>query len=89
MARGGAPVLVRFINKIASRFGLVVQEKVALEMIPAIGAVSGALINTVFMGHFQNIARGHFVVKRLEARYGVEPVRAAYERLGRTAPPNA
>ena len=81
LTRRGAPVIVQFINKIASRFGIVVQEKVALEMIPAIGAVSGALLNTVFMGHFQNIARGHFVVKRLESRYGVETVRKAYESV--------
>ena len=53
----------------------------ALEMIPAIGAVSGAFINTVFMGHFQNTARGHFVIKRLEATHSIDAVREAYERL--------
>jgi len=81
MLTRGAPVMVRFIERVATRFGLVVQEKVALEMIPAIGAVSGALINTIFMGHFQNTARGHFVIKRLEVRHGIDAVRDAYERL--------
>ena len=78
----GAPAIVRLLERIGSRFGLVVQEKVVLEMVPAIGAVSGALINTIFMGHFQSVARGHFIIRRLEARHGIEVVRAAYERLG-------
>ena len=77
----GAPALVRLMEKIAARFGLVVEEKIALEMIPAIGAISGALINTIFIGHFQNTARGHFIIKRLEAKHGLEEVRRAYEAL--------
>ena len=81
MTTHGAPAMVRLIERVASRFGLVVQEKVALEMIPAIGAVSGALINTIFMGHFQNTARGHFVIKRLEALHGMDAVREAYEQI--------
>lgn len=77
----GAPALVALLEKIAVRFGLVVEEKVALEAIPAIGAVTGALINTVFISHFQNTARGHFIVKRLEAKHGLDEVRQAYESL--------
>jgi len=80
-ASRGAPVLVRLVEKIAARFGLIVQEKVALEMFPVVGAASGALINTVFMDHFQNAARGHFIVRRLERTHGVERVRAAYQSL--------
>ena len=81
LGRQGGPVLVRFIESIAIRFGVVVQQKVALEMIPAIGAVSGALINTLFMGHFQNVARGHFVIKRLEAEHGLDLVKETYRSL--------
>jgi hypothetical protein len=84
-ARGAAsrtaPVLVRLVDKIASRFGIVVQEKVALEMFPVVGAASGALINTVFIDHFQNAARGHFIVRRLEQVHGADEVRTAYEML--------
>jgi len=81
VAARGTPVLMRLVEKIAARFGLVVQEKVALEMFPVVGAVSGALINTVFMDHFQNAARGHFIVRRLERAHGVREVREAYESL--------
>jgi len=80
-AARSAPVLVRLVDKIAARFGLVVQEKVALEMLPVVGAASGALINTVFIDHFQNAARGHFIVRRLERAHGVQEVRAAYQSL--------
>jgi hypothetical protein len=81
VATRGAPVLVRLLDKIATRFGLVVQEKVALEMFPVIGAASGAVINAIFMTHFQNAARGHFIVRRLEATYGVGKIREIYRSL--------
>jgi len=46
-----------------------------------IGAAGGALINTLFIGHYQDMARGHFIVRRLEKIHGAEPVRLAYEDL--------
>ena len=77
----GAPVLVRLITTIASRFGVIVSEKVAAMAIPAIGAVGGALINTIFMDHFQNIAQGHFTVRRLERKYGAHLIEQEYKKL--------
>jgi hypothetical protein len=77
----GAPALVRLISTIAARFGAVVSEKVAAQAIPVIGAVGGALINTVFIDHFQDMARGHFIVRRLERTYGPEMVRRQYDLL--------
>ena len=47
----------------------------------ALGAAGGAMINTVFIGHYQDMARGHFIVRRLEKIHGAEPVRSAYEKL--------
>jgi len=81
ITREGAPVLVKFISAIASRFGTVVSEKVAAMAIPAIGAVGGALINTFFITHFQNMARGHFIIRRLESKYSTDVVRKEYEGL--------
>lgn len=80
LAKESAPVLVRALERIATRFGIVVQEKVLLEAVPVVGAVSGSLINSVFMGHFQNRARGHFIVRRLEACHGQDAVQRAYEK---------
>lgn len=78
MSKAGAPALIRLTSLIASRFGIVVSEKAAAQAIPIIGAASGALINTLFIEHFQNMARGHFIVRRLEKIHGAEPVRVAY-----------
>jgi hypothetical protein len=81
LGKSGAPALVRLIALVASRFGIVVSQKAAAQMVPVIGAAGGAIINTLFIGHYQDMARGHFIVRRLEKIHGAEPVRLAYERL--------
>jgi hypothetical protein len=81
VATRSAPALVRFISNISSRFGVVVSEKAAAMAIPAIGAAGGALVNSFFMRHFQDMAQGHFVVRRLERIYGAEIIRAEYEAI--------
>ena len=77
----GAPVLVKFVAKIAARFGATVSQKVAAQAIPGIGAAGGAIVNLIFIDHFQSMARGHFIVRRLERTYTPELVREEYERL--------
>jgi hypothetical protein len=77
----GAPAIVRLITAVASRFSVHVSEKVAAQAIPILGAVGGAVINTMFIDHFQRMARGHFIVRRLERIHGVEEVRRAYDEL--------
>ena len=77
------PVGVNLIRGIATRFGVVVSDKAAAQMVPVVGAVSGSLLNLAFMRHFQDIARGHFIVRRLERLHGAEKVREAYEGVGR------
>lgn len=81
LGRKSVPVIVRFISAVASRFGVVVTEKIAAQAIPLIGAAGGALVNTIFIDHFQNMARGHFIVRRLERIYGQGPVKEAYDKL--------
>lgn len=77
-ARSGAPALVRFTTQIAARFGIPVSEKVVAQSVPVIGAAGGAAINLLFIDHFQNLARGHFTVRRLERQYGSDAVKNAY-----------
>lgn len=81
LADKSAPLMVRFIANIAERFGVQVTEKAAAQAVPAIGAAGGALINTLFMDHFQDMARGHFIVRRLERQYGKETIKALYAVL--------
>ncbi len=77
----GAPVVVKFIMRIAARYGIIVSEKAAATSIPLIGAISGAAINTIFINHFQDMARGHFTVRRLERTYGEEFIKQEYDKI--------
>jgi hypothetical protein len=81
LAERGAPAIVRLITQVASRFGIVVSEKVAAQAVPVIGAASGAVVNVLFTDYYQDIARGHFTVRRLERKYSLDEVREAFERL--------
>ena len=81
MSQAGAPVLARFIAAIATRFNIVITEKVAAQMVPAVGAIGGATINVLFMDHFQDMARGHFITRRLERIHGAESVEEAYRTI--------
>ena len=81
LARGQMPLLIKFINTIASRFGIVVSEKLAAQSIPLVGAAGGAAINLMFIDHFQDMAEGHFIVKRLEKKYGSEKIEMLYNDL--------
>jgi hypothetical protein len=77
----GAPPLVRLATTIASRFSVNISAQAAAKAIPVISAASGAAINLLFMQHFQEMARGHFIVKRLEAKYGSETIERIYADL--------
>ena len=81
LAEEGAPAIVRLIAQLATRFGVNVSEKVAAQAVPVIGAAGGAVINVLFIDHFQDMARGHFTVRRLERTYTPELIREEYERL--------
>jgi hypothetical protein len=82
-AKEGAPALVSFLSRVAARFGMEVSEKVAAELVPIAGALGGLTLNVMFSRHFQAVAEGHFTVRRLERKYGVEEVRVQYERARR------
>ena len=76
-----APPLLRFLAQVGTRFGVQVSEKAMAQLVPIIGAAGGALVNTLFIDHFQDVARGHFTVRRLERKYGEDVVRLAYEEI--------
>jgi hypothetical protein len=80
-ADGRAPVLARLVTLLAARFGAVVTEKAAAQVVPVIGGAGGAAVNVAFMIHFQDMAEGHFAIRRLERARGAATVRAAYDAL--------
>lgn len=77
----GAPVIVRLLAQIAARFNTAVGEKIMAQGVPVVGALGGATINLLFIEHFQDMARGHFIVRRLERTYGADAVRERYQAL--------
>lgn len=81
VAAEGAPALVRLIASIAARFNIVVTDKVLLQAMPVIGAAGGALVNTLFIASYQDLAHGHFTVRRLERAYDPVDVRAEYDQI--------
>lgn len=81
VARRTAPAFVELVARLAARYGVSVSEKVAAQAVPIAGAVGGAALNVLFTAHFQAMARGHFIVRRLERAHGAEAVRQAYEAL--------
>jgi hypothetical protein len=81
LGSSSAPALVRLISAVAARFGVVVTQKTIAQAIPVVGAVGGGLVNTIFISHFQDMARGHFAIRRLERKYGEDLIKDTYLRL--------
>lgn len=81
LVEDGAPVIVRLLAQIAARFNTVVGEKIMAQGVPVVGALGGATVNVLFIEHFQDMARGHFIVRRLERSYGEAEVKKAYGEI--------
>ncbi|MBU9136773.1 EcsC family protein [Burkholderia multivorans] len=81
LAAHSSAAVFKLVQAVASRFSVQVTEQMAAKSVPAIGAVLGATVNTLFIDHFQQMAHGHFTVRRLERKYGTEAVQAAYQAI--------
>ncbi|ENC8786605.1 EcsC family protein, partial [Escherichia coli] len=73
--------LTTLIEKVATRFGIVITEKTAAQVVPIIGAFAGATLNIMFTDYYQDMARGHFIIKRLEKKYGSELIKSEYMKI--------
>ncbi len=71
----GRPLML-LLNEVAASYGVTLSQKFTLQSIPVVGALSAAMLNRAFLAHYREAARAHFVVRRLERRYGSETVRA-------------
>ncbi len=67
----GTP-MVMLISEVASRYGIVIGQKFAVQMMPVAGALCGASLNAAFLSHYQELARAHFTVRRLERIHGAK-----------------
>lgn len=74
-------LMAKIIEVVAARFGIVITEKAAAQAVPLIGGITGATLNTLFTDFYQDTAKGHFIVKRLEEIYGFDAVKAEYNLI--------
>ncbi len=79
--QGSNNTLMKLVGAVASRFSIQVSEKFVAQAIPVIGAAGGGSINLAFINHFQNMAKAHFTVRRLERKYGENLVHQAYDTI--------
>jgi hypothetical protein len=79
-----SPELHAYIAAIAARFGRQIEAHIAADAELDIVAHYSSAANVLLIDHFLDIARGHFVVRRLERLYGPHDVRTTYERIKRT-----
>ncbi len=76
-----SPEVNGFLGEIGAKFAVVVWQRAAASSVPVIGALGGAAANGLFMQYFQDLATGHFIVRKLERMYGEEAVRASYMEM--------
>jgi EcsC protein family len=76
----GQPIVL-LISEIAASYGLRVSQKLALQAVPLVGAAGGALVNSVFLDHYEKLARAHFTIRRLERVHGSSLIRSAWKEL--------
>jgi len=77
----GSNAVTKFITQIAARFSALLTEKFMAQAIPIVGALGGGSINFIFVNHFQKMASAHFILRRLERKYGEELVMSIYNNL--------
>jgi hypothetical protein len=75
------PMVSGFVSELVKRFSIVLSDRIAASAVPVVGAIGGATVNVIFMNHFQQIAEGHFTVRRLERLYGPALVRQHYAEI--------
>jgi hypothetical protein len=75
------PLLGRVAAELIGRFGASLSKRALAGALPLVGAVTGGAMNALFMRQFQNLAKAHFTVRRLERRYGAETVRIRYAQI--------
>lgn len=83
LSKESAPIMIKFINAVSVRFSIPVSEKLAVQSLPVVGAVSGASVNYLFIKHYQKMAQAHFSIRSLEREYGQQVVEEKYRDIVR------
>lgn len=77
----GSNPLFKTFSVIVARFNSKVSEKVAAQLIPVVGGLTGGAINYTFISHFQKMAEAHFTIRMLERKYGIAIIQEKYNSI--------
>jgi len=72
------PAIQKIIGTVAPRLAAAMGQKLAAQMVPLLGAVTGAALNAAYLGYYREMARIRFALMRLAERHGGEDVVAAF-----------
>ncbi len=75
----GAPFSAQLAAKLAAKYQAIISAKAAANLIPLAGAIAGLSVNIIFINYFMEKAQGHFIIRRLEKKYGKDEVRQLYK----------
>ena len=79
------PAIQKIIATVAPRLAAAMGQKLAAQMVPIVGAVTGAALNAAYLGYYREMARIRFALMRLAEQHGGEAVVAAFAAA--TVPP--
>ncbi len=74
------PTLSGWIARSAPRLVPVLGQRLAASAVPVVGAIGGAVLNAVWLGHYRQVARIRFRIMVLAEHHGPEAVLAAFAR---------
>jgi hypothetical protein len=77
--KGSAPALITLIARIAARFEIQITDKVLAQAVPVAGAIGGAAFNLMFTQYYNECAKYHFGIKKIEKIRGREATQALFE----------
>jgi len=68
------PALNKIIATVAPKLAAAMGQKLAVQMVPVLGAVTGAALNAAFLRYYREVARIRFALLRLAKAHGAEAV---------------
>ena len=68
----------RVLAVVVPRLTMILGEKLALQAVPIVGAVTGAALNATFLNYYREVARIRFRLMRLSEVHGAEAVMAGF-----------
>jgi hypothetical protein len=74
------PTLSGWVARNAPRLAPVLGQRLAASAVPVVGAISGAVLNAAWLGHYRQLARIRFRIMVLAEHHGPEAVLSAFAR---------